>query len=386
MNLKLASATTVLTATVLSASAHAQSAISVFSGIPIPLSSLFKPPTPPSSYDGQYAPAIGEYVDIDNFTGNYYVTNALGDSTSGWSTVVFGYNPGRAPSYKNADIVFYPSVSGLSTVYGNYTYAFYYPGLPHTPSGVDGGDISHIDTALAVETPINLINLTSSAIPGVMRMKVDLTPSEATNFLTLNGYTHFNWLQTITGFSYNGVPTNVFSPYGSLRENLTAPTFDPPVGDDSIYSGDDYPPYYDEGPNPRLRYSWSTYNTIDEVQKQYELIDSPNLVLAGWSAYYSTSLIGVRSDGSYDILSDKFYDPDLTFRWEYTQTADMIGGGVQPLPQNLDPSLGGGGIVTFLGFGSGAAAAPEPSTWAMLFIGFAGVRWIARRVRSQSPA
>jgi hypothetical protein len=85
-------------------------------------------------------------------------------------------------------------------------------------------------------------------------------------------------------------------------------------------------------------YNWSDHS--DPLQ----FIDAPNLQEAGWSADYSTYLIGVNSDDSYDILADTLDDPDLAFRWRYDQLTDSNAGNETVLLQNIDPSAGGGGV------------------------------------------
>jgi hypothetical protein len=195
----------------------------------------------------------------------------------------------------------------------------------------------------------------------------------------LGGFDHFNWLQNITGFSFNGAPRTSIAPFGvSLVGRSTG--VDPALGGNFGQFADNLPPYWNEV-NCTLCSSNYFIRTGDN---QTVFRDAPNLIQAGWSAYFQTQLIGVRADGTYDILSDTWNDPGLTFRWEYTQTSNFLNDGTVGVLSNIDPALAGGGDVTLLGFGE-VGAVPEPSTWAMMLLGFAGIGFMAYR-RKNKPA
>jgi len=172
----------------------------------------------------------------------------------------------------------------------------------------------------------------------------------------LCNYDHFNWLSTITDFYFYGQPSNCIAIPGLLI-SIRCTGVDPTLGGIfGLGTSDYYPPYYNEV-SCLLCASNLLYSSGDN---QEVFVDAPNFIQAGWAAHFTTQLIGVRADHTYDILTDVLGYPGLTFRWEYTQTRTCSGlsenCGNTALLANTDPSLGGGGQVNFLGFGE------EPTT------------------------
>jgi hypothetical protein len=211
-------------------------------------------------------------------------------------------------------------------------------------------------------------------------------PIGLTNAALLGGYTHFNYLQMITKFQYNGKDEDYISPFGfsSIGRGVG---LDPlPGGNSILQPNDSADPYWDESNCALCRPNYSISNNTDYDTSTVRFADLPNLLQKGWSAYFTTYLVGVRSDGTYDILSNVYDNAqDLAFRWEYTQTANFVNGdsGSYSVLGNVDPALAGDGTVSFLGYGANAGV-PEPSTWAMILLGFAGLAFAGYR-RANRP-
>jgi hypothetical protein len=202
----------------------------------------------------------------------------------------------------------------------------------------------------------------------------------------LGGYDHFNWLQTITGFSFNGKPMTSIAPFGISALGRSV-GFDPLLGGNFGSIDDNYPPYWNEVNCPLCESKYYVFTG----ENQTVFRDAPNLIQAGWSADFETELIGVRPDHSYDILSDTLQDPGLTFRWEYTQTNSFctvlqvqLSECGQVVVSNIDPSLAGDGVVQFLGYGEVPSAVPEPETWLMMLTGFASLGFVAYHGRNKA--
>lgn len=210
-------------------------------------------------------------------------------------------------------------------------------------------------------------------------------PMSLQDAANLGGYDHFNYLQHITAFEKDGVKRDSISIFGLdiLGRDIG---LDPLLGGNSfLQPADDMPFYWDEYKVFGASNSWifNSENT-DFSQNNVRFADFPNLIQAGWSAYFTTSLVGVRSDGTYDVLSENYDDANaFTFRWKYTQTSTVPGEGLGSVVANADPELGGRGEVTFLGFGA-RAAIPEPSTWGMMIGGFLASGAMLRRRRGSS--
>lgn len=194
----------------------------------------------------------------------------------------------------------------------------------------------------------------------------------------LGGYDHFNWLQRITKFEFEGEVRSSIEPFGLsfLGREIG---LDPLIGGNPWSLADSEDLYFDETP-----VLFRSDYFIQNGENQVFFRDSPNLIEKGWTAYFETHFVGVRSDGSYDILSTILDDADeLTFRWKYTQTVDFCPqflcseSGVVGVLQNIDPLLGGLGEVEFIGFGfEPTDTIPEPSSAAIL--GLTLIAWLCR--------
>jgi len=126
----------------------------------------------------------------------------------------------------------------------------------------------------------------------------------------LGGYDHFNWLSTITGYSYYGQEEPCIS-IGPLSIQIRCTGFDPQLGGAfGVAGADNYDPYWNEVNCffcLSSQYYGYTYNNGDNqiISNQDVFADSPNLDDRGWTAYFNTQLIGVKANHTeYDILSN----------------------------------------------------------------------------------
>jgi PEP-CTERM motif len=125
-------------------------------------------------------------------------------------------------------------------------------------------------------------------------------------------------------------------------------------------------------------------NTIDDSELTF--IDYPRHDIPLMTITYEGRSCGVDAFGNVIPL----YYPGTEFTWTYEE--GLFGGGTGTaglfLYGNIDPNLGGTGTVTSLAFTDTPlpTTVPEPSTWAMMLIGFAGLGFVAYRKQQQIAA
>lgn len=190
----------------------------------------------------------------------------------------------------------------------------------------------------------------------------------------LGGYSHFNWLQEILE-----IRTGVFGPpfdrvtYSTAAGNLAEISrllgrgtgYDPGIGCyfDPAFRDCSAPEditdlsalYWDEANAARNLvpggpdFRWQAWNFGGQFQ------DVPNLLYRGFEADFRTQLVGVRDDGTFDVLSNlpiPNFD-DFTFNWRFTQLSDWESDGNTGdrrigMLQNVSWGLGGAGLIQLL--------------------------------------
>lgn len=212
---------------------------------------------------------------------------------------------------------------------------------------------------------------------GQAYITVDITPRfgfTLTEAAALSGYDHFNWRQELqvvrTGMLGPVASQVVYAPGGSNLAQLDALWgrglgLDPYLGcyyyladprcNNAINMTDFTPLYWDEFDSPRNFVPGATDYRWQRFQMGARFEDRPNLLRAGTEVDFITQLVGVNADGSFDVLSELpiANADDFTFRWRFLQTADYVnpnqpGGSAIGILQNIDPLLGGMGVITLL--------------------------------------
>lgn len=168
--------------------------------------------------------------------------------------------------------------------------------------------------------------------------------------------TQFNWYQVVT--ADNGRARNA----AGMR--LTAPYVDPPPGGYNDQWADNLPWYYDMTPapagapnvDPALQLAANTTaNTLN-------FSDFP---MSAGNISFSTWLVSLNANGSFQSF-------DGGFTWRYNtanNNVDMLMAAAGNPPAALYANIIGGF----------ATQIPEPSTWALLLAGFAGIVVFRRR-------
>jgi hypothetical protein len=191
--------------------------------------------------------------------------------------------------------------------------------------------------------------------------------------------------------------------------------FDPLLGGNQGQTGDQFPPYWDQ-----ITLPGQSVNEVIAHNFGLQFEDAPNLQIAGRFLAFQTELVGVTQQdannltyGPLTLTSNGDPDQTLIFNWvwyqERTNCTDqapgqcfiVTGGSANPSTQPL-------GIAFFLGYGDMtdaqlqaaiaqdfstlpqyaslfASGVPEPSTLAMMLLGFAGIGFMAYR-RKSKPA
>lgn len=186
-------------------------------------------------------------------------------------------------------------------------------------------DIVFLGAACSSSDPLFFANSVQVGPPrnGNRTMVAEFTPN---NGCTLNqvatafGYDHFNWLQLVTnhpdGFALNIPPGKI------IPTVLTPPFFDPAIGGGSILGGvaDLRPFYWDEATNINdLNQHLLPFMNPAQANTTLEFIDSSSWPSASASRFigFTTALVGVKSDGTYDVL--------YVFKWK-TSFNGTVGG------------------------------------------------------------
>jgi hypothetical protein len=216
----------------------------------------------------------------------------------------------------------------------------------------------------------------NQAIEGKFTPKLGLSLKQAAE---LGGYDHFNWLNIITADTL--VSTGLGLVCGDLTDQQgkcpTIPYVDPALGgyknqvtDCADITGapctfpvaDSLPWFWDE----QEFYDPSNLVSAHVFGNSLLFLDAPSTGL-GFNVSFKTSLVGVRSDGTGDILSF----PGTYFEWE--SVGSLFGPDSIELRLNLDISRANG-TLRFGGFlAPGEFTADELELFTRLGIGIRGV-------------
>ena len=166
-------------------------------------------------------------------------------------------------------------------------------------------------------------NGVATAIAG-KTMNATFTPKFSLSMVDaakLCGYDHFTWYQVIT--------TDPYPPGGQVP-----PYIDPPVGGGPAFGGcaDDLPFYWDERLCPPNAYSLSANTTANTVT--YSDTPTEGRLTAGQFLAFTTSLVGVNTDNTYEIL--------YTWSWKSNNTGGAGGVFRRTLPGDSDTGGVGG--------------------------------------------
>jgi len=247
------------------------------------------------------SPIAGATVSV----GGYLATS---DSNGGFA--INGITPGtylatisQANYYPTNFSITVPS--GSSTVTNNFNL---------TPSGYDIATLNAIviQTSIVPQTEKN-VGTPASPIWQVVtdgtgtKLYALFTPGlglSISNAACRLGYDHFNWVQLASGNSYRGVLYDCLLTYqpiyfidppppnqmcdGQPYQLSTSPT---------IQYADSPPFYYNEG--SAFPGTWNITNQVIANGQQLRFGDQPSLTIVGDIASFVTSLVGVRSDGTF---------------------------------------------------------------------------------------
>jgi hypothetical protein len=241
-------------------------------------------------------------------------------------------------------------------------------------------------------TTLKLIDLTS-ALNNSLHVTVDGSKISATfqpqgislsDLASALGYTNFNWKQTITQRD---------SPYSGFAEQI--PHLDPIEGGYSWDPPDHaFPYYYDQNntsaTGSNLRDATVGGNILRFYDQPANPCYGPDFIITygcgdhvtdGYT-YFTTDLVGVRANGSFESLAEFKWKSnfDALFR---DGTVGVGPGGVVYNTTNLDEyiisSTGGSQLLSQQSLIDDSV--PEPSTWALMILGFASVGALLRRRR-----
>lgn len=215
-----------------------------------------------------------------------------------------------------------------------------------TPNGADIGTLNAIASASAVtKIVINKSSIQATFTPGI----AGLTVQEAACRL---GYSHFNWYQEAMSASYQGIMDCGANPWFNDPPAYYCDP-DPPYNDGRYQisitiNGSTHTEYADALPfyyNEHTVGTWditdSSHYSSDKTQLYFK--DSPSvsplaIVNPSYAAYFVTSLVGIKADGTYDVLPG-------TFIWT-SDFSGMFGGVTIICASDLDMTNGTGGIIS----------------------------------------
>jgi hypothetical protein len=169
--------------------------------------------------------------------------------------------------------------------------------------------------------------------------------------------------------------------YSNISPTTPLPTshLDPPQGGYTYQTPPNvslgYPYYYDPSPSATGVFALSKNETnAGKTLQFYDRPINPDL-LPGEQEVFSTYLVGITGGDEYTPLYD--------FVWTSTYNPGTGGGiAVSSSYPGFDDVSGGVGGISILS--EGPVSTPEPSTWAMMLIGFVGLGYAGYR-RTSAP-
>jgi PEP-CTERM motif len=293
-------------------------------------------------------------------------------------------------------------VVGISSGAPATTATFQIDWLKGGPDGVDIGPTvqyqSIINGAVTITTAGTKISATFTP-------NFDLTLLEAAQ---LGGFDFFDWTQTVT---YSPLPSPFFA-HSNPYLPLVAPYADPPPGGGYQYEwddpnvGPDYAyPYYDNPvsafgslPGSELA-TQETGNGATPFAPQrantLNFSDNPAdpCLTGGNGAGCGGLTVPAGEKSENDFTTDLVGVTDLgqiidLFQFTWSDNFNGTSGGVARTKNDLpvDPGSGTGGVTLLSESYLLGSPVPEPSTWALLLVGFAGLGLAGLRASSQGAA
>jgi hypothetical protein len=179
-----------------------------------------------------------------------------------------------------------------------------------------------------------------SVFPGANEIAATFIPNDRLTLdqvAVLGGFDHFNWYQRVEKRTFLGITDPLFTPFTDPM-----PSGNPNQKFSCGVGADAKPLYYDEptAVNPGCE---EAAEGIDVKSKtnQLDFDDAPR-ALPGVKLFFSTSLVGVRTDGTWSVFNDI---PDANFKWIYSQ---ILFSGDTEIYQGLDESIVG--MTEFAGY------------------------------------
>jgi hypothetical protein len=169
--------------------------------------------------------------------------------------------------------------------------------------------------------------------------------------------TQFNWYQIVT--ADNGKAKNAAGAF------LTAPYVDPPSGGYSDQWADNLPWYYDmtNPPEDAMNVDPDLFLSANTTADTLSFSDNP---MSSGNITFMTWLVSLNANGSLQSF-------DVGFTWQYstsTNTVTMLNEYLEgPTDAQYQDLIGGF-----------ASTVPEPATWVLMIVGFAGMFALRRRI------
>jgi hypothetical protein len=352
-------------------------------------------------FDGTYTGLPGDINETDTITG-LGAAGTLSDppyylaSWTGAVTPSTGIGAGLGGTIAGHDTIYYQGVkqfplSGYIFVSTESpktaTFGLELTGPDPDTGGFDGLSTMNFPYNSVIAHAVQLKTvLSDTAIQATFTPNYSLSLQSAA---ALGSFTEFDWVQQV-----------VVDPYPPKMANGSAPSvpyFDPPEGG---YLGQpstagDFPYYFNPTTISTETFSVNGVTHPVETGTSLSFIDQPEepKLQSGQYLEFVTSLVGICSQytpGCTELPDDQMAIDLYSFVWKdnFTGTTGSIGVSSRDnLGDYTDPGYGYGGIsVLSTSYPLGGAPIPEPSTWAMMLLGSAGLGYVGYRRRGAFSA